>query len=84
VGLQAGPGGSLYVVQLADKGWLKAESGNPADAVGSLIRIGRDRSVRQELAAGMLVAPGDVALSRTGQVFVTAPVLGRGQVLRVR
>jgi hypothetical protein len=84
VGLQAGPGGSLFVVELAKKGWLKAESGDPADAVGSVVKISHDRNVRREFGAGAVSAPGDVAIGRRGQVFVTTPVFGPGKILRVR
>lgn len=84
VGLQAGRDGSLYVVELAKHGWLKAESGNPADTIGSLIRIGPDRRDRHEFAKGKLVLPGDVALGAKGAVFVTTPIFGPGKVVRVR
>lgn len=84
VGLQAGPGGSLFVVQLADHGWLKAETGGPADMVGSLIRVGVDRKVRTELGKGTLPMPGDVALGPDGGVFVTTPVFGPGKIVRLR
>jgi hypothetical protein len=73
VGLQAGPGGSLFAVDLAKKGCLKAGSGDPADAVGSVVKISHDRNVRRELGAGAVTAPGDVAVGRKGQVFVTTP-----------
>lgn len=84
VGLQAGPGGSLFVVELAKKGWLKAESGDPADAVGRVLMISHDRDVRREFARGEVVMPGDVAVSRAGRVFVTSPIFGPGKILRVR
>jgi hypothetical protein len=83
VGLQSGPGGSLFVVELAKKGWLKAESGDPADAVGSVVKISHDRNVRREFGPGMVSAPGDVAVGRKGQVFVTTPVFGPGRILRI-
>jgi glucose/arabinose dehydrogenase len=31
----------------------------------------------------MLSAPGDVAVGRKGQVFVTTPVFGPGKILRI-
>lgn len=84
VALQAGAGGSLFVVELSKTSWVRAESGNPADSVGALIRLGRDRSNRHELARNRLILPGDVALDRRGRVFVTTPIFGMGQILRVR
>lgn len=48
------------------------------------LRDGKDREVRREIARGQLVLPGDVARSRGGALFVTAPIFGRGEILRVR
>lgn len=84
VGLQAGEGGSMYVVELAKKGWLKAESGDPAAAIGRVVRIGHDRGVRTELGRNRLVLPGDVAVGGGGAVMVTTPIFGPGRVVRIR
>lgn len=83
VGLETGPGGSLYALELAKRGWIKAESGDPALMVGRLVRIGHDRSLRHQLGKGRLVAPGDVAVAPNGAVFATTPIFGRGSVLRL-
>ncbi|HEU4514714.1 MAG TPA: ScyD/ScyE family protein, partial [Nocardioidaceae bacterium] len=84
VGLQSGPKGQIVVAELARKGWLKAESGDPADAIGAVRVISRDREVRRELARGEIMMPGDVAVDRRGRIFVTAPIFGPGKILRVR
>jgi len=36
-----------------------------------------------ELAAGKLVLPGGVGVGKHGTVYVTAPVFGPGEVLRI-
>jgi hypothetical protein len=84
VALQSAPGGALVVAELSRKGWLKAESGDPADAIGRVVWVGHDRDVRRELARGEVVLPGDVAVDRRGRVFVTTPIFGPGKILRVR
>lgn len=84
VALQSAPGGGLVVAELSRKGWLKAESGAPADGIGRVVWVGHDRNVRQELARGEVVLPGDVAVDRRGRVFVTTPIFGPGKILRVR
>jgi hypothetical protein len=85
VGLEFGAGGALYALELAKRSWLKAElSEDPAAAVGALVRISRDKSVRRQLGGSKLAFPGDVALDRRGRVFVTTPIFGPGTVRRVR
>lgn len=84
VGLATGPKGQIVVAELARRGWLKAESGDPADAIGAVVVISRDREVRRELARGEIMMPGDVAVDRRGRIFVTAPIFGPGKILRVR
>lgn len=84
VDLAAGPGGSVYAVELSKVSWLMAESGAPGAEIGSLIRIGRDPVARRELAEGQLVLPGGVEIGRRGGAFVTTPVFGPGKVMRVQ
>lgn len=83
VGLENGRGGSLYVAELSKAGWLAAESQEPGTEIGSVIRIGHDRDVRRELAAGEVVLPGTVAVGPRGNVYVSGPIFGPGGILQV-
>lgn len=83
VGLDTGPRGSVYVVELSKAGWLAAESQQPGTEIGSVIRVGRDTNVRHELAKGKVVLPGGVAVTRGGRVFVSGPIFGPGAVNRL-
>jgi hypothetical protein len=83
VGLDAGRGGSIYVAELSKAGWLAAESQEPGTEIGSVIRIGHDRDVRRELAAGKVVLPGSVAVGPKGNVYVSGPIFGPGGMMRV-
>lgn len=84
VGLQSGPKGQIVVAELSKRGWLMAESGDPAAGIGAVVVISRDRAVRREVARGEVMMPGDVAVDRRGRIFVTAPIFGPGKILRVR
>lgn len=83
VGLDTGRGGSLYVAELSKAGWLAAESQEPGTEIGSVIRIGHDRDIRRELAAGEVVLPGTVAVGPRGNVYVSGPIFGPGGMMRV-
>lgn len=83
VWLDAGRGGALYVAELSKAGWLAAESQEPGTEIGSVIRIGHDRDVRTELAAGEVVLPGAVAVGPQGNVYVSGPIFGPGGMMRV-
>lgn len=83
VALDNGPRGSLYVAELSKASWLAAESMAPGTEIGSVIRVGRDRDVRHELAAGKVVLPGGVAVAPGGRVFVSTPIFGPGAVDRL-
>lgn len=83
VSVDAGRGGSLYVAELSKAGWLAAESQEPGTEIGSVIRIGHDRNVRRELAAGEVVLPGAVAVGPKGNVYVSGPIFGPGGMMRV-
>lgn len=81
-GLDFGPDGSLYVVEIVKAGVVHLFDGS--DTVGALIRIKHGQ--RTELAKGKLNAPDDVAVSRSGHVYVTNWSVSPtgGQVLRIR
>jgi len=83
VGLDAGRGGSIYVAELSKAGWLAAESQEPGTEIGAVIRIGHDRNVRRELAAGKVVLPGSVAVGPKGNVYVSGPIFGPGGMMRI-
>lgn len=83
VSVDTGRGGSLYVAELSKAGWLAAESQEPGTEIGSVIRIGHDRDVRRELAAGEVVLPGAVAVGPKGNVYVSGPIFGPGGIMRV-
>jgi sugar lactone lactonase YvrE len=82
VGLAFAPDGSLYVLELARNGLLAAFT--DGDWTGALIRIAAD-GTRTEIAAGLLVAPGGIAIDTRGGVYVTNNSIfaGSGEVLRV-
>jgi hypothetical protein len=77
-----GPDGSMYVVELAKNGLLAAFI--DGDWTGALIRVAPD-GTRTEIAAGMLTAPGGVAIGNDGAIYVTNNSIssGIGQVLRI-
>lgn len=80
-GLDFGPDGSLYVVEIVKSSVVNLFLGG--ETGGALFRLKHGH--RTELAAGKLDVPADVAVSRTGKVYVTnwSVVPGQGQVLRI-
>jgi hypothetical protein len=66
-GMSFGPDGSLYVVEIVKNGVLGLFNGT--DVTGALIRY--KGGAQTELAAGQLTAPGDVAVTRGGTLYVT-------------
>lgn len=80
-GLDFGPDGSLYVVEMAKAGVGAIFSGG--DATGALIRV--KNGTRTELVPGKLTAPGDVAVAKNGTVYVTNLSISpdAGQVIAV-
>jgi sugar lactone lactonase YvrE len=82
-GIDFGPDGSLYVVEIARNGLLAFFGG--FDDSGALLRIAKNGQVT-ELAAGMLHAPDDVAVAGNGTVYVTNMSVSpdSGEVLAVR
>jgi hypothetical protein len=83
VDLEAGPDGSLYVVQLANQSWLQWELDLGGPPIGSVFRIPAGGGAPDELAPGELMLPGGVAVGRDGAVYATSPVFGPGAVLRI-
>lgn len=80
-GLDAGPDGSLYVVEIVKTGVLGLFTGT--DTTGALYRLRHGH--RTEIAAGRLTAPADVAVGRDGTLFVTnKSVMPDGEVLSIR
>lgn len=81
-GLDFGPDGSLYVVEMVRDGVFNLFSGG--DITGALIRI--KGGTRTELVAGQLHAAGDVAVARNGTIYVTNLSVSPdgGQVLAIR
>ena len=81
-GLDFGPDGSLYVAEMV-KGGVGNLVFNSGDLHGAVIKV--RNGVRTELAAGQLVLAGDVAISRTGTVYVTdhTVIPGQGRVLAI-
>jgi len=81
-GLDFGPDGSLYVVEIVKNGVFNLFSGG--DTTGALIRI--KNGVRTELVPGTLHAPGDVAVARNGTIYVSNLSVSPngGQVLAIR
>ena len=77
-----GADGSMYVLELAKNGLLAAFI--DGDWTGALIRVAPD-GTRTEIAAGMLTAPGGVAVGNDGALYVTNNSIssGIGQVLRI-
>ncbi len=80
-GLDFGPDGTLYVVEISKFGVLGIGPNN-----GGLFEIPWGTKTPTELAAGELSAPGDVAVGRDGTLYVTnwSVAVGGGQVLAVR
>ncbi|MEA2605848.1 MAG: hypothetical protein QOI00_605, partial [Chloroflexota bacterium] len=80
-GLDFGPDGSLYVVEIVKDGVFNLFTGG--DITGALIKI--TGGVRTELVAGQLHAPGDVAIARNGTIYVTNLSISPdgGQVLAI-
>jgi hypothetical protein len=80
-GIDFGPDGSPYVVEIVKDGVFNLFSGGGRAA--ALIRV-KD-GVRSELAAGQLIAPADVAVGRDGTVYVTnRSVMPDGEVIAIR
>jgi hypothetical protein len=82
VGLDFGPRGDLYVVEIVKAGVFNLFTGG--DITGALWRVRHGH--KTEIAAGQLKAPGGVAVSRHGTIYVTnfSVSVGGGEVLKIR
>lgn len=82
IDLAFGPDGSLYVLEIAKNGLLAAFIDN--DWTGALIRLAPD-GTRSEIGVGSFFAPGGLAVSADGTVYVTnnSVFSGIGEVVRV-
>lgn len=82
VGLDFGPRGDLYVVEIVKAGVLNLFIGG--DTTGALWRVKRGH--KTEIAQGRLTAPGGVAVGRHGTIYVTnfSVSVGGGEVLKIR
>ena len=90
-GLDFGPDGSLYVVEIVKNGVNGLFSGT--DVTGALIRY--KNGAMTDISDGQLTLPGDVAVTRGGAIYVTnksvcstapggpPPCAGGGELVRV-
>ncbi len=79
--LDTGKHGSLYVAELSKMGWIALEtSTDPAAAIGSIWKLGRNTDVRRELDMnpGPVILPGSVAVTPGGSAFASGPIFGPG------
>ncbi len=83
VDLEAGPDGSIYVVELAKQSWLQWEEGIGGPPIGSVFRIPAGGGAAVELAPGEFILPGGVAVGRDGKVYVSGPIFGPGAVSQI-
>jgi hypothetical protein len=83
VDLDAGPDGSIYVVELAKQSWLQMEEGIGGPPIGSVFRLAPGGASRTELVPGQLLMPAGIAVAGE-EVYVTTPVFGPGGILRVQ
>lgn len=81
-GLDFGPDGSLYVVEIVKSSVLNLFVG--VDSTGALYRV--SGGTKTELVPGQLTAPDDVAVARDGTIYVTnkSILVGAGEVLAIR
>ena len=83
IDLQFGRRGDLYVLEIAKKGVLNlfVPGGDPK---GALWRV--RHGTKTEIAKGRLTAPGGLAVTRDGTIYVTnkSTTIGGGEVLRIR
>lgn len=80
-GLDFGPDGSLYVVEMVKAGVLNAFIGG--DVTGALWKV--KGGTKTELVPGRLTLPDDVAIARGGRIYVTnlSISVGGGEVLAI-
>jgi len=84
ISLAFGPDHSLYVLEIFKGGLGNVQPKKPASAAGALIRIAPD-GTRTTIASDGLIAPTGVAVSPSGEIYVSnfGTFSGSGQVVRV-
>ena len=77
--------GTLYVYQIAKRGWLAFEEGFVTGTFppAVLLEVRRGHKPR-ELVKGKLREPGGVVVTRDGRIFVTDGMFSNGRLVRVR
>lgn len=84
VDLEAGPDGSIYVVQVANSSWFRSPLALGGPDIGSVWRLAPGGGSRTELAPGQLHLPAGVAVTSDNAVYVTTPVFGPASIVRVQ
>jgi hypothetical protein len=77
--------GTLYVYQIARRGWLAFEAGFAPGGTfppAVLLEVRRNGE-RRELVKGKLSQPGGVVVGRGGEIFVTDGMFTGGRLLRI-
>jgi hypothetical protein len=74
--------GSLYVLEIAEDSLLAAQGGPPE---GALVRVSPDGTTNTVVLDTGLIAPGGIAISPSGGIYLTnlSVAAGGGQVVRV-
>jgi NHL repeat-containing protein len=75
--------GTLYVYEIARKGWLAFEEGFTTGVFPPAVLLEVRGNRTRELVRGKLSQPGGVAVSPSGAIFVTDGMFGNGRLLRV-
>ena len=76
--------GTLYVYEIARKGWLAFEEGFKTGVFPPAVLLEVKGHTARELVRGKLSQPGGVAVAPDGTVFVTDGMFGNGRLIRVR
>ena len=84
IGLDFGPDGNLYVLEMVKAGLLNANPSDPATTAAGLYRVYPDGSKEEIEVDGMYLA-GGIAIDRHGTAFISVcdVCVGGGQVLAV-
>jgi sugar lactone lactonase YvrE len=71
--------GNLYVLEIATNGLLSG------DLAGALYRVSRRSGEKKLVVSDGLVAPGGLAISRWGDIFISnkSVAIGEGEVVRL-
>jgi hypothetical protein len=71
--------GNLYVLEIAKNGLLSG------DTAGALYRVSRRSGEKKQVVSDGLVAPGGLAISRWGDIFISnkSVAIGEGEVVRL-